>query len=156
MLRDAKAVGFVLTTDAERARSFYEGTLGLEFVEDNGFATVFRAGPASGRGDADGDADQELSAERAHGVWLGGRGSGNGRAADGARAEWWRSGTATSSRMRTGFGRHREAGRRSCGSRTRTATCCRARSMRKREGRRFASLCGSGRRRGSGWWWWGV
>ncbi len=48
MLADGRAVGFVLTTDAERARSFYEGTLGLEFVEDNGFATVFRAGPKEG------------------------------------------------------------------------------------------------------------
>ena len=48
MLADAKAVGFVLTMNAERARSFYEGTLGLEFMEDNGFALMFRAGPQSG------------------------------------------------------------------------------------------------------------
>ena len=48
MLADAKAVGFVLTTDADRARRFYEGTLGLDFVADNGFAMAFRAGPAAG------------------------------------------------------------------------------------------------------------
>ena len=48
MLTDAKPVGFVLTTDAERAKSFYGQTLGLEFMEDNGFALVFRAGPAAG------------------------------------------------------------------------------------------------------------
>ena len=48
MLKDARAVGFVLTTDAERARAFYEGTLGLEFAEDTGFAMVFHVGPKSG------------------------------------------------------------------------------------------------------------
>ena len=46
MLKDARAVGFVLTTDADRARTFYGETLGLELLEDNGFALVFRVGAA--------------------------------------------------------------------------------------------------------------
>jgi catechol 2,3-dioxygenase-like lactoylglutathione lyase family enzyme len=34
-------IAFVPTTDAERARAFYEGVLGLGFVADEGFALVF-------------------------------------------------------------------------------------------------------------------
>lgn len=43
MLSDAKLVAFVLTTDVDRARKFYEGTLGLRFVSDDHFALVFDA-----------------------------------------------------------------------------------------------------------------
>ncbi len=38
MLSASKLVGFALTTDATRARAFYEGKLGLRFVGDDGFA----------------------------------------------------------------------------------------------------------------------
>jgi catechol 2,3-dioxygenase-like lactoylglutathione lyase family enzyme len=36
-------VAFVPTRDAEKARSFYEGVLGLRFVKDDGFALVLDA-----------------------------------------------------------------------------------------------------------------
>jgi catechol 2,3-dioxygenase-like lactoylglutathione lyase family enzyme len=41
MLKGSKLAGFVATCDATRARAFYEGTLGLDLVEDNGFSLVF-------------------------------------------------------------------------------------------------------------------
>ncbi len=41
MLGSAPPIVFVSTTDPERARAFYEGTLGLTFVADEGFALVF-------------------------------------------------------------------------------------------------------------------
>jgi catechol 2,3-dioxygenase-like lactoylglutathione lyase family enzyme len=41
MLGSNKIVAFVCTTDSARARAFYEGTLGLLFVNDDGFALVF-------------------------------------------------------------------------------------------------------------------
>ncbi len=37
-------IGFVPITDGERARTFYADLLGLEFVQDDGFAIVFRSG----------------------------------------------------------------------------------------------------------------
>jgi catechol 2,3-dioxygenase-like lactoylglutathione lyase family enzyme len=40
MLSSAKLVAFVATTDAARARAFYEGVLGLRVVEDQPFALV--------------------------------------------------------------------------------------------------------------------
>ena len=43
MLRDADIVAFVPTRDPARARAFYEGVLGLRFVSEDGFATVFDA-----------------------------------------------------------------------------------------------------------------
>jgi catechol 2,3-dioxygenase-like lactoylglutathione lyase family enzyme len=43
LLGDAELVAFVSTEDAERARRFYEGTLGLELVERTSFACVYRA-----------------------------------------------------------------------------------------------------------------
>jgi len=43
MLRSADIVAFVPITDGDRARSFYEGLLGLKFVKDDGFALVFDA-----------------------------------------------------------------------------------------------------------------
>src|SRR5262249_4225897 len=43
-LADAAPVGFVATADAERARAFYEGVLGLRLLEDTPFALVFDAG----------------------------------------------------------------------------------------------------------------
>ena len=43
MLGTTKIIAFVPTTDPERARAFYEDTLGLRFVKDDGFAHVFDA-----------------------------------------------------------------------------------------------------------------
>ena len=43
MLGIAKLDAFVATTDVARARTFYEETLGLRLVDDNGFALVFDA-----------------------------------------------------------------------------------------------------------------
>jgi len=44
MLSLGKLVGFVATTDYEKARAFYEGKLGLEFVSLDQFALVMRTG----------------------------------------------------------------------------------------------------------------
>ncbi len=43
MLGSNNIVAFVPITDGEKARAFYEGVLGLRFVKDDGFATVFEA-----------------------------------------------------------------------------------------------------------------
>jgi catechol 2,3-dioxygenase-like lactoylglutathione lyase family enzyme len=43
MLGSIDIVAFVPTTDASRARAFYEGVLGLRFVKDDGFAMVLDA-----------------------------------------------------------------------------------------------------------------
>jgi catechol 2,3-dioxygenase-like lactoylglutathione lyase family enzyme len=43
MLGSTDIVAFVSITDADKARSFYEGVLGLRFVKDDGFALVFDA-----------------------------------------------------------------------------------------------------------------
>jgi len=43
MLGSNKIIGFVPITNAETARAFYEGLLGLRFVKDDGFALVFDA-----------------------------------------------------------------------------------------------------------------
>jgi catechol 2,3-dioxygenase-like lactoylglutathione lyase family enzyme len=40
-LKTASVIGFVPTKDAVKARSFYEGILGLRFVSDDQFALVF-------------------------------------------------------------------------------------------------------------------
>ena len=44
MLTSGKLVGFIVTTDYERARAFYEGKLGFEFISLDQFALVVRAG----------------------------------------------------------------------------------------------------------------
>jgi hypothetical protein len=44
MLTSGKLVGFVTTTDYDRARAFYEGRLGFEFVSLDQFALVVQAG----------------------------------------------------------------------------------------------------------------
>jgi len=44
MLAASKMVGFVPTRDSQKAREFYEGKLGFEFVSDDPFALVVRAG----------------------------------------------------------------------------------------------------------------
>jgi len=44
MLNTAKMVGFVITTDYDKARAFYEGKLGFQFVSQDQFALVVRAG----------------------------------------------------------------------------------------------------------------
>ena len=44
MLTTGKMVGFLLTTDYEKAREIYEGKLGFTFVILNQFALVMRAG----------------------------------------------------------------------------------------------------------------
>src|SRR5262245_5512848 len=41
MLGSTNIVAFIAITDAEKARAFYEGILGLRFVKDDGFALVF-------------------------------------------------------------------------------------------------------------------
>jgi catechol 2,3-dioxygenase-like lactoylglutathione lyase family enzyme len=43
MLGSNNIVAFVPITDGEKARAFYEGVLGLRFVNDDGFAAVFEA-----------------------------------------------------------------------------------------------------------------
>ena len=43
MLGSIDIIAFVPTTDAERARKFYEGVLGLRFIKDDGFALVMDA-----------------------------------------------------------------------------------------------------------------
>src|ERR1700691_6378345 len=43
MLSSTNIVAFVPTTDAAKARAFYEGVLGLRFVKDDGFALVLDA-----------------------------------------------------------------------------------------------------------------
>jgi catechol 2,3-dioxygenase-like lactoylglutathione lyase family enzyme len=44
MLTVGKLVGFLTTTDYEKARVFYEGKLGFEFVSLDQFALAMRAG----------------------------------------------------------------------------------------------------------------
>src|SRR5262245_35343165 len=44
MLSSHKIVGFVATKDYANARNFYERVLGVEFVNQDPFALVFRAG----------------------------------------------------------------------------------------------------------------
>jgi catechol 2,3-dioxygenase-like lactoylglutathione lyase family enzyme len=43
MLGSTKIVAFVPTRDAEKAKAFYEGVLGLRFMKDDGFALVLDA-----------------------------------------------------------------------------------------------------------------
>lgn len=43
MLGSTNIVTFVPIKDAEKARAFYEGVLGLRFVKDDGFALVLEA-----------------------------------------------------------------------------------------------------------------
>jgi catechol 2,3-dioxygenase-like lactoylglutathione lyase family enzyme len=43
MLGTSKIIAFVPTTDYDRARSFYEGILGLKFLRSDGFALVLDA-----------------------------------------------------------------------------------------------------------------
>jgi catechol 2,3-dioxygenase-like lactoylglutathione lyase family enzyme len=44
MLTGGKLVGFLTTTDYEKARAFYEGKLGFEFVSLDQFALAMRVG----------------------------------------------------------------------------------------------------------------
>lgn len=44
MLGGERPVGFIATTDYERARAFYVGVLGLEFVRQDDYALVVRSG----------------------------------------------------------------------------------------------------------------
>jgi catechol 2,3-dioxygenase-like lactoylglutathione lyase family enzyme len=43
MLSTAKPIAFIPTRDADRARPFFETTLGLRFLSDDGFALNFQA-----------------------------------------------------------------------------------------------------------------
>jgi catechol 2,3-dioxygenase-like lactoylglutathione lyase family enzyme len=45
MLNLHKVIGFLPTRDAERARIFFETTLGLQFVSDDDYALVVQSGP---------------------------------------------------------------------------------------------------------------
>lgn len=47
MLKDAHPIAFVMTSDYERARAFYEGVLGLEVVTQDAFALKLRVGATS-------------------------------------------------------------------------------------------------------------
>jgi catechol 2,3-dioxygenase-like lactoylglutathione lyase family enzyme len=44
MLATSRMIGFVPTKDSKKAREFYEGKLGFQFVSDDPFALVMRAG----------------------------------------------------------------------------------------------------------------
>ena len=44
MLASSKVIGLVPTKDSTTARAFYEGKLGFQFVSDDPFALVLRAG----------------------------------------------------------------------------------------------------------------
>jgi catechol 2,3-dioxygenase-like lactoylglutathione lyase family enzyme len=44
MLASSKMIGFVPTRDSKTARDFYDGKLGFQFVSDDPFALVMRAG----------------------------------------------------------------------------------------------------------------
>lgn len=44
MLASGKMIGFVPTKDSKQAREFYEGKLGFQFVSDDPFALVMKAG----------------------------------------------------------------------------------------------------------------
>jgi catechol 2,3-dioxygenase-like lactoylglutathione lyase family enzyme len=44
MLAASKMIGFVPTKDSKKAREFYEGKLGFQFVGDDQFALVVKAG----------------------------------------------------------------------------------------------------------------
>lgn len=43
MLGTTDVIAFVPTNDGAKARSFYEGVLGLRFVSEDGFALIFNA-----------------------------------------------------------------------------------------------------------------
>src|SRR5258708_23881583 len=43
MLGSINIIAFVPTRDAEKAKAFYEGVLGLRFIKDDGFALVLDA-----------------------------------------------------------------------------------------------------------------
>jgi len=43
MLGSTNIIAFVPIKDSEKARAFYEGVLGLQFVKDDGFAMVLEA-----------------------------------------------------------------------------------------------------------------
>ncbi|WP_158942229.1 VOC family protein [Granulicella sp. S190] len=43
MISEGEVMGFIPTVDAGRARTFYEGVLGLQFVSDDAFALVVRS-----------------------------------------------------------------------------------------------------------------
>ena len=43
MITEGEVMGFIPTVDADRAREFYEGVLGLDFVSDDPFAMVVRS-----------------------------------------------------------------------------------------------------------------
>jgi catechol 2,3-dioxygenase-like lactoylglutathione lyase family enzyme len=44
VLASSKVIGFVPTKDSQKARAFYEGKLGFQFVSNDPFALVMRAG----------------------------------------------------------------------------------------------------------------
>ena len=44
MLATQQLIGFVPTKDSKASRAFYEGSLGFQFVSDDPFALVMRAG----------------------------------------------------------------------------------------------------------------
>src|SRR5260221_13904288 len=95
MLTTGKMVGFLLTTDYEKAREFYEGKLGLTFVMLNQFALVMRAGenlvrivkPAKFTPLQSTVLGWEVSDVEAVVAWVGGGGGGTGKNPGGAGQE---------------------------------------------------------------------
>ena len=65
----SRLVCFIATADAQRARAFYHGKLGLALVEDGGYALVFDANGTQLRGAA----RAGRGAASVHGARLGGR-----------------------------------------------------------------------------------
>lgn len=47
MLANSNLIAFVPTRDADRARTFYQNTLGLRFLHDDTFAIVMESGPTT-------------------------------------------------------------------------------------------------------------
>jgi catechol 2,3-dioxygenase-like lactoylglutathione lyase family enzyme len=48
MLASGKMAGFLLTTDYDKARAFYEGKLGFKFVSLDQYALVMKIGGHNG------------------------------------------------------------------------------------------------------------
>ena len=47
MLTSGKMIGFLLTTDYDKARAFFEGTLGFQFLSVDQYAMVMKAGEST-------------------------------------------------------------------------------------------------------------
>ena len=121
---DAPPIAFLATTDAERARLFYAGVLGVRLV----LGRPVRAGLRPRGDDAAARPGRGVHAAAVHRARLAG-GRTSTRRSVGSPGSAWRSSASTgSSRTSTAPGRRRAA-RGSPGSRIRTATCSRSPSI---------------------------